>query len=78
MRVTADLLFPRWRLVPGTTKAKTTLKYSSDSTLLSEFTVTVTHVSVRSAEPLEKVKDMEKLGIVITTTTCSCVQYHTE
>jgi hypothetical protein len=53
--------FPILKLLPdgGATSASITLKSSSNSTRLSEFTVTDAHISVPFAEPGVKVSSVE-------------------
>lgn len=55
MRDIVEALFPRLRLAPEVTRASITLRSSSNSTRLSEFTVTGAHISSPSAEPVGKV-----------------------
>ena len=57
--VTVDVWFPRLRLAPESVRDNTSENFSSDSTRLSGLTVTETHFSAPSAEPIGKVTGVD-------------------
>lgn len=54
-KVKEDTLFPMPKLAPEVTKSNATVKFSSNSTSLSGYTVTDAQTSAPPAEPLWKV-----------------------
>jgi hypothetical protein len=63
MMVIADALFLMLRLVPDVPRLNIAVKYSSDSTRLSEFTFTAVHISAPSAEPERNDRDVIDRGV---------------
>jgi hypothetical protein len=60
MIVISDSLFPMLtRLAPEVTRSSVAVKYSSDSTRLSDFTFTAAHISKPSVEPDGKDRDAD-------------------
>lgn len=62
MRVTAVILFPRLRLIPGVDSASTTMNSSSHSIKSSAVAFTYIHISTPSIEPVKNVKGTDETG----------------